>query len=398
MVSNVMALPVGLAQLRMLGVVLDEPRRLEVAVEATWRRLRCPHCGFLCRRVHDRRPKRIRDLEVAGRRLVLVWQRRRFICGMCDSRFLEEHPAFEGSITKRLARRLVEDAKVMPITAVSERHGLCWHLVMRMISTWADLIAEHRRNQRTRVLLVDETSMRKGHRYVTVIVCGTTNKTLAMIPHRNTAALSVFLIQQGRRWCKHVKVVVTDGSPAYRKAISNHLGHAKDVLDRFHVTGWFAAGLTRLRRDVQRREPPGTKPVFDREVFHARFLLLRRGDTLTKEDHHKLARLFARHPRLKLGWQALQELHGLYQAKNHKDALKALDRFCDLYQTGQLPEYHATVNTIINWSDEILAWHHTKHPSNGRIEGTNNLLQVLRRTAHGFTNPTNYQTRALLTT
>ena len=51
-------------------------------------------------------------------------------------------------------------------------------------------------------------------------------------------------------------------------------------------------------------------------------------------------------------------------------------RFCDLYQTGELPEYHDTVDTFIAWSDEILAWHHTDRASNGRIEGTNNLLQV----------------------
>ena len=34
----------------------------------------------------------------------------------------------------------------------------------------------------------------------------------------------------------------------------------------------------------------------------------------------------------------------------------------------------------------------------GRIEGTNNLLQVLRRTAHGFTNPDNFAARGLLIT
>ena len=37
-------------------------------------------------------------------------------------------------------------------------------------------------------------------------------------------------------------------------------------------------------------------------------------------------------------------------------------------------------------------------PSNGRIEGTNNLLQVLRRVAHGFTNPDNFAARGLLVT
>ena len=38
--------------------------------------------------------------------------------------------------------------------------------------------------------MVDETSMRKRHRYVTVIVNGDTGKTLAIIEHRNAAALS----------------------------------------------------------------------------------------------------------------------------------------------------------------------------------------------------------------
>lgn len=56
------------------------------------------------------------------------------------------------------------------------------------------------------------------------------------------------------------------------------------------------------------------------------------------------------------------------------------------------------VDTVIAWGDEILAFHDTGRPSNGRIEGTNNLLQVLRRVAHGLTNPDNFATRGLLVT
>ena len=175
-----------------------------------------------------------------------------------------------------------------------------------------------------RVLLVDETSMRKRHRYVTVIVNGDTGRTLAMVQHRSSAALSTFLMQQGHRWCKGVKVVVSDGSKAYKSAIDAHLGHARHVLDRFHVIRWFSAGLTAVRRDVQRR-PEGSKPAFDPEVFRARFALLRRGDTLTDADRARLDALFDAHPRLKAGWQALQELHGLYLADDYDGALKPSD-------------------------------------------------------------------------
>ena len=113
MARDVMAVRLHLAQIRVLEVVEDTPGALRVSVESTLLRLRCPQCGFCCHRVHDRRDKKVRDLEVSGRRTVLVWSRRRMVCDNCDSRFLEDHPAFEGALTGRLARRLVADAKVM---------------------------------------------------------------------------------------------------------------------------------------------------------------------------------------------------------------------------------------------------------------------------------------------
>ena len=104
---------------------------------------------------------------------------------------------------------------------------------------------------------------------------------------------------------------------------------------RFHAIRWFSAGLTQVRCDVQRREPHGITPAFDPEVFRARrFVLLRRCDTLTDTDRARLDAFFdAHHPCLKAGWQAFQELRG--------------GRFCDLYETGDLPEYRDPLDTII---------------------------------------------------
>ena len=399
MAPDSMRVRLHLRLIRVLTVVVDTVDRLDVEVASTRSWSRCPHCGFKTRTVHDRRRRKIRDLPVSGRRTTLVWFRRRFVCGNCDERHLEAHPEFEGGLTRRLARSLVADAKVMSIRAVVRRHGLAWHLIQNLVTTWSALVAQHRRSRRCRVLLVDETSMRKRHRYVTVLQDGETGQILAMVQHRNAAALSAFFVEQGPRWCRGVQVVVSDGSKSYKAAIDTHLGAARHVLDRFHVVRWFAEGLTLVRRNAQRREPPGVKPAFDPDVFRARFLLLQRGDHLDDADQARLVDLFAKHPRLDMAWQALQELHGLYLAEDRAGALEALDRFTDLYATGELIEFHDVVDTIIAWGEEILAWHDTgRGHLNGRIEGTNNLLQVLRRVAHGFTNPDNFAARGLLVT
>ena len=187
------------------------------------------------------------------------------------------------------------------------------------------------------------------------------------------------------------------GSAAYKAAIDARLGHARHVGDRFHVIRWFQSGLTAARRDIQRR-PEGEKPRFDPDVFGARFVLMRRPDKLDADQRSRLDKLFAAHPRLKAAWDALSELHNLYLAEDRKGALEALDRFADIYGTGQIPEFSDVVDTFLAWHEETLGWHRAGRPSNGRIEGTNNLLQVLRRKAHGFTNYTNFEARGILLT
>ena len=90
---------------------------------------------------------------------------------------MEDHPEFEGRLTRRLARKLVADAKVMTISAAARPPGLGWHLVMAVVRGWSELVAEHRTSRKSRVVLVDETFMRRRHRYVTVIVNGDTGRT-----------------------------------------------------------------------------------------------------------------------------------------------------------------------------------------------------------------------------
>ena len=153
MSSDVMRVRLHLRQLRVLEVAVDAPGRLEVAVEAAWSWSRCPHCGFRCRRVHDRRVKRVRDRPVSGRETVLLWRRRRWSCDNCGTRHLEAHPEFEGALTRRLARRLVADVRVMPVAAAAARAGVGRRLVGDLVVGWAALVGEHRRRRPPRVLL-----------------------------------------------------------------------------------------------------------------------------------------------------------------------------------------------------------------------------------------------------
>ena len=232
-----------------------------------------------------------------------------------------------------------------------------------------------------------------------MVASGDSGQVLAMIPGRTKGSLSRFFRDQGAWWCRQVEIVVSDGSRPYQAAIVQYLPDARHVLDTFHVVRWFTQGLTLVRREIQRRRTgaaapntragPVPKPV---SLCYAAPTI---SQTPTKSISTGCSRLI---PVLRTDRDALQELYQLYEAEDLDGANQALGRFADLYATGQIPEYHNTVDTIIAWGAQILAYHTTRGATNGPIEGINNLLQVLRRVAHGFTNTDNFAARALLVT
>ncbi len=69
-------------------------------------------------------------------------------------------------------------------------------VINAVVLAWARMIAGHRCREHFTVLLVDETSMRRCHRYVTVKLNGDTGYTLGMVPHRDWAALVGIVMSQ----------------------------------------------------------------------------------------------------------------------------------------------------------------------------------------------------------
>ena len=399
MASDVMSVRLWLPRIKVEGVVVDAPEELVVRVCSTVRRPGCPDCGVPSGKVHDRGDNKIRDLEVSGRPVTLIWERRRLVCEPCGSRFVEGHQGFEGRVTARLARRLVKDARAMTVNAAAKRRQVSWKLVNSLLVAWAGLVGEHRRRQRCRVLGVEGTSIRKRHRCVTVIVNGDTGEVLAMVPHRDTQALSGFVAAQGPRWCKAVKVVVSDGSAAYKAAIDKRLGHARHVLDRYRVIRWFAAGLTAVRRDVQRR-PEGSVPAFDRDVFKSRFLLMRRPDKLAAAEQARLDALFAAHPRLNP--RRARKRSASCTTSISPTTARAPSR----RSTGS-PTSTAPATSPSSAASSTRSWRGTTRYSTGTTPGgpptaastaPTTCTRVLRRRAHGFTNYANFEARGLLLT
>ena len=394
MARDVMTIRLQLRRIRVVDVLVDTISRLVVEVESTWSVSRCRWCGFKTRLVHDVRPRRVRDRRIGDREVTLVWQRRRFVCGNCDQRHLEEHPEFEGKLTRRLARQLVADVGVMSVSAVARREGVSWHKVMGLVSSWAERVAEHRRRQRCRILLVDETSIRRRHRYVTVVLNGETGHILAMFEHRSTAALAGFFREQTPGWRRGVKVSSPTGpelisppsTPGYPTPATSWTGSMSSAGSQ---QGSPRCAVT-YNADPTEPSPPST-------------LTCSEPASLSYEEATNSAML--KQPTSTSSWPTTPG----YRSPGTPSKSSTASTW-PRTTTAHSPRFAASLISTPPASFPSSAsrrhrhrlgrrnpaWHRCGRPSNGRLEGANNLLQVLRRVAHGFTNPNNYAARGLL--
>jgi hypothetical protein len=88
----------------------------------------------------------------------------------------------------------------------------------------------------------------------------------------------------------------------------------------------------------------------------------------------------------------LQELYSLYRAQDLAAAEEHFDRFARMWETDPLPEFYRVVSDPLRWAPEIFNFHRVGGRwSNGRLDGTNNLLGLLKRMGFGFVNATNFE-------
>jgi ATPase subunit of ABC transporter with duplicated ATPase domains len=83
-------------------------------------------------------------------------------------------------------------------------------------------------------------------------------------------------------------------------------------------------------------------------------------------------------------------------APDEAEAASRIEGFVHAWAEAPIPEFRTELKTLAQWLPELLAFHRCNRVTNGRLEGANNKLGVLKRIAYGFVNPDNFAARALL--
>ena len=280
-----------------------------------------------------------------------------------------------------LAMLLCEE---MPVQEAGRLLGEVDTRLWRLVAHYVEEAQRRRDWSQVRRILVDETSARRGHRYVTSVVDADTRELLFMAEGRESEAIGGFikeLVAHGGK-AEQIELISMDMSPAYRKGAREHLPKARIVFDRFHVMQMAGKALDQVRKDLRQDG-----------ADLAGGLWALRGNSWTRSEEQLAIRrqLCKQYP--KLG-RAMMLREALQDVLADEDP-ESLRWWVTRARRARLEPFRKLADSIVEHWDGIVAFMETR-VTNGVIEAINGLLQLAKRMARGFRSFRNFRIMALL--
>ena len=378
-------------------------------VESEADRAWCPACGV--RAIgHGRTRAQVRDLPIAGTPTVLVFARRRWLCGeaLCAMRTWSEQVdqiAPRASLTRRARCRLAEMVNIdgCSIAAAAVEFGIGWHTANVAVAEHTDpAVDDPARLDGVIGIGVDEKRFLNAtatHHtvFTTQIVDLDRHRLLDVIEGRSRDVLAGWLAARGPDWCAQITLATLDPAAGYRAALVERLPNAVRVVDHFHAIKLANSAIDDTRRRVQQTTTQHRGHKGD-PLYRGRRVFLTGFDRLTEERAAWMFELLAQgDPDGEVGATILAKelLREVYASVDLAHARRRLIVFFQHCADAGIPELTRLARTIDRWRDEVLAYHHTSHSSNGRVENIHMLAEKIRRNAHGFANHTHYRRRLI---
>jgi transposase len=350
---------------RQLRLELDFPAGTKFA---------CPRCGQLCA-VHDTVDKEWRHLDFWQHRTDLRARVPRVTCAEHGVLQVEVPWARAGSgFTLMMEGMILLLAQQMSVSAAARLLRTTDHRLWRVIDHYVTAAHRDKDWSKVRRILVDETSARRGRRYVTNVIDAESTDLLMMAKDRGADTLGEFaaaMTKHGGR-PEQITEIVMDMSPAYIAGAAAYFPGARVVFDAFHIMKMAGQALDKVRKDLARKGG---------DLRGGLWALRGNAWTRNSEQQERRSQLMAAYPALGRA-VALREFLQDALAGSDRSQLEAWLAWA---QRSRLAPFRDLARTIKRHFKGILAYMETRL-TNGVMEAINGLLQLAKRIARGFRN------------
>ena len=357
------------AESKRLDIVLHFPRGSTFV---------CPDCGKKELKAYDTTEKTWRHLNFFQHDAYLTAKVPRVKCQKCGVKLVSIPWARSGSGFTLLFEALVMTlAKAMPVKSISEHTGEHDTKLWRIIHHYVDLGREAADHSTVQEVGFDETSSKRGHKYVSIFVDLAGPKVLFATPGKDSSTVKRFkddLNSHGGS-DSNITQMCCDMSPAFIKGVEEQFPEAKLTFDKFHIVKVVNEAVDKVRRAEQKEHP---------ELVRSRFIWLKNKQNLTKKQAEKLDSLTLKKLNLKTSraYHIRLNFQDIFN-QPPEVAEQLLKRWFFWATHSRLQPIIDAAYTIKRHWNGVLQWFKS-HISNGVLEGLNSMVQSAKARARGY--------------
>ena len=343
----------------------------------------CPCCSSYEVKKRGTIFRRFKGVPIGSKPVVIELPVQRIECEECgvvrqvDIGFADERRTY----IRAFERYVIELSRHMTMLDVARHLGVSWGLVKDIQKRNLERRFRNPRLADLDLIAIDEISIGKHHKYLTVVLDLKTGAVVHVGNGRGADSLDPFWKRIKRRGVK-LRAVAIDMSPSYIASVLENHPDAEIVFDHFHVIKMYNDKLSDLRRELYRE---ATGPLEKKVLKGTRWLLLKNPDNLNakRNERHHLEEALKLNEPLALAYYMKEYLRQIWKQPKKAQAEEILDDWVVKAKVSGIKILVNFANTLITHRRGILAYY--DYPiSTGPLEGTNNKIKTLQRQAYGF--------------
>jgi len=344
----------------------------------------CPSCGEEHCDVHDTRDKEWRHLDIFQYPTYLHVRVPRIECPQCNCIIQVDVPWARkySSFTHFFETMIVLMAQDMQVSHVAKRVNENDTRLWRIIKHYIKIARKNLNFSNLTAICVDETSERKGHKYITIFADKVTGYVLYVCKGKDASTIGKFFTELLSHHGNPRKITQAccDMSAAFIAGITEYLENAQIIFDKFHVMQLTNEAVDEVRRNEQ---------VKNTLLKKSRYIWLKNPQNLTKNQIELLGSLRAMDLKTGRAYQMKLNLQHFWSIPDRETAEAYLKKWYFWLTHSRLAPMIKLAKTIKKHWGGIMNYFDFK-VTNGLMEGLNSIVQTLKRSARGYRNTDNF--------
>ncbi len=340
----------------------------------------CSHCGSYPAELTrwSTKDQTFMDLPIHGKRVGLIIRRQRWRCKSCAGTFFEPISWLDEKrrATRRLVQYIEKQATIKTFASVAEDVGVSAVTVKNIFNDHIRNLEKSLAFKTPTILGIDEIHLTRKPRCVITNI--EQHTIIEMLPDRHKATVIGYLHNLPDK--QNVRLVTMDMWEPYRQAVREVLPHSQIIVDKFHVISMANKAVDQVRKAT--RDSLTLKQR--RGLMHDRFLLQKKGTSLTPFERMKLESWTLNFSALGLAYKLKEDFHGIAGTESRKEAIELYEAWKDHVTADVRSAYQPLMTAIENWQQEICAYFDQPTVTNAYTESINSLIRLTNRIGRGY--------------